>query len=279
MSSKLDSYIKEAEEAIQKIEDYKRKIGDKDTDVNQLNKNFNKGKINNEDYKTKLSEFKDRFSAKEKNEIKKYLDHLKKINDNIADLFKLKENIKEGAGIENKKIKDFVKRLKKKKIIDEKNYSTYTYNFLGKYSNLLFDEFSKGITVKYPNYFKPLYYNLRLANIRVFSNTYINLGFMISFVTFIFAFVAGLFLFKGFSALKFIQVTAFSLFALIITILIFYYYPKVIVDSRKREIKNDLPFAILHVAAVAGSGAKLIDIFSMLLQGRLQQPCAGWQMA
>ena len=67
MSSKLDSYIKEAEEAIQKIEDYKRKIGDKDTDVNQLNKNFNKGKINNEDYKTKLSEFKDRFSAKEKN--------------------------------------------------------------------------------------------------------------------------------------------------------------------------------------------------------------------
>jgi len=266
MSSKLDSYIKEAEEAIQKIEDYKRKIGDKDTDVNQLNKNFNKGKINNEDYKTKLSEFKDRFSAKEKNEIKKYLDHLKKINDNIADLFKLKENIKEGAGIENKKIKDFVKRLKKKKIIDEKNYSTYTYNFLGKYSNLLFDEFSKGITVKYPNYFKPLYYNLRLANIRVFSNTYINLGFMISFVTFIFAFVAGLFLFKGFSALKFIQVTAFSLFALIITILIFYYYPKVIVDSRKREIKNDLPFAILHMAAVAGSGAKLIDIFSMLLQ-------------
>ena len=56
------------------------------------------------------------------------------------------------------------------------------------------------------------------------------------------------------------------MFTLILTAFIFYYYPKVIVDNRRREIKNDLPFAILHMAAVAGSGAKLIDIFGMLLQ-------------
>ena len=51
-----------------------------------------------------------------------------------------------------------------------------------------------------------------------------------------------------------------------LTLIIFFYYPNIIVDNRRREIKNDLPFAILHMAAVAGSGARLIDVFAMLLQ-------------
>ena len=45
--------------------------------------------------------------------------------------------------------------------------------------------------------------------------------------------------------------------------------------SSDLEIKNDLPFAILHMAAVAGSGARLIDIFGMLLQSNEYKALSG----
>ena len=267
MSSKIDDSIKKAEEILSKIEELKKKIGFNEKEFNQLNKEFNQSKIDTEDYKNKLKgNFKDRVFSKEKKEIIKCLEQLKEINVDLAEFFKVKEKIKDDLSLERSEIKQYVKRLKKKNVVEEKKYSTYTYNFLGEYSNLLFDEFSKSLTSKYPDYFKELYHNLRLANIRIFSNTYINLGIMVSFLAFILSFIAGLFLFKGASFFKFVQVIALSLFTLILTAFIFYYYPKVIVDNRRREIKNDLPFAILHMAAVAGSGAKLIDIFGMLLQ-------------
>ena len=267
MSSKFDDSIKKAEEILLRIEELKNKIGFNEKEFNQLNKEFNQSKIDTEDYKNKLKgNFKDRAFSKEKKEIIKCFEQLKEINVDLAEFFKVKEKIKDDLSLEGNEIKQYVKRLKKKNVVEEKKYSTYTYNFLGEYSNLLFDEFSKSLTSKYPDYFKELYHNLRLANIRIFSNTYINLGIMVSFLAFILSFIVGLFLFKGASFFKFVQVIALSLFILILTAFIFYYYPKVIVDNRRREIKNDLPFAILHMAAVAGSGAKLIDIFGMLLQ-------------
>ena len=267
MSSKFDDSIKKAEEILLRIEELKNKIGFNEKEFNQLNKEFNQSKIDTEDYKNKLKgNFKDRAFSKEKKEIIKCFEQLKEINVDLAEFFKVKEKIKDDLSLEGNEIKQYVKRLKKKNVVEEKKYSTYTYNFLGEYSNLLFDEFSKSLTSKYPDYFKELYHNLRLANIRIFSNTYINLGIMVSFLAFILSFIVGLFLFKGASFFKFVQVIALSLFTLILTAFIFYYYPKVIVDNRRREIKNDLPFAILHMAAVAGSGAKLIDIFGMLLQ-------------
>lgn len=267
MSSKLDNYIKESEDLILKIEELKKKIGFKEKDFNELNKDFSKNKIGEEEYKDKLrTDFKDKSFIKEKEQIKKYLEKLKDINNEIAVIFNVKEKIKLDASLEAKEVKEFVKRLKKKKVIDEKKYSTYTYNLFGKYSNSLFDNFSKDLTKKYPDFFKPLYHNLRLANIRIFSNTYINISLAGGFLAFILSFILGLFLFEGISVLKYIQVISFSLFIFVLTLVIFFYYPNIIVDNRRREIKNDLPFAILHMAAVAGSGARLIDVFAMLLQ-------------
>ena len=44
-----------------------------------------------------------------------------------------------------------------------------------------------------------------------------------------------------------------------------YYYPLMIANNRRRAIKNDLPFVIIHMAAVAGSGAPPISMFNLIL--------------
>jgi len=46
----------------------------------------------------------------------------------------------------------------------------------------------------------------------------------------------------------------------------FYFYPYMLVGSRKKEIKNDLPFAIIHMAAIAGSGASPTAVFNLILR-------------
>ncbi len=268
--------IEEAEKIINEIEAVKREYKDVLKEYNKLNKGFVKDKVNEDEYKEKLKQFesKDLKGSKGVKKIIGLLEELKEINQDIWRLFEFKEKKKESE-IDVKRVKSFVKALKKGKVAEEKiKYSTYSYNYLGKYANLLFDETSRKLARKYPEYFEILYKNLRLANIRVFSNTYINLGLMGSCVGGVLAFFSG-FLIFGFGILDVAKsVMLFFLFFFLL-LFIFYYYPKVIVDNRRREIKNDLPFAIIHMAAVAGSGAKLVDIFGMLLQSKEYKALSG----
>ena len=91
---------------------------------------------------------------------------------------------------------------------------------------------------------------------------------------FILAFLSGfiIFGFGLFGAFKSLMLAVLFLFGLAF---VFYYYPKVVVDGRRREIKNDIPFAVIHMAAVAGSGARLVDIFGMLLQSNEYKALSG----
>ena len=145
--------------------------------------------------KLKQLEGKDIRGSKGVKKIIELLENLKEINQDIYKLFEVKEKVQKIV-VDIKKVKSFVKILKKGKFAEEKiKYSTYSYNYLGKYANLIFDEFSKKLARKYPEYFEALYKNLRLANIRVFSNTYINLGLMGSCAGALFAFFSGFFIF------------------------------------------------------------------------------------
>ena len=49
------------------------------------------------------------------------------------------------------------------------------------------------------------------------------------------------------------------------TFLFMYFYPTLAAKNRERAIKNDLPFVIIHMAAVAGSGAQPIAMFNLVL--------------
>lgn len=272
----IQKKIEEAENIINEIETVKRECRDVLKDYNKLNKGFVKDRVNEEEYKEKLKQLegKDVKGSKSVKKIISLLENLKEINQDICKLFEVKEKAR-GAEVDVKSVKSFVKILKKGKVAEEKiKYGTYSYNFLGKYANRMFDGVSKKLARAYPEYFKTLYKNLRLANIRVFSNTYINLGIMMSCAGFILAFLFGFFIF-GFGLVDIAKSLMLAILFFFILLFIFYYYPKVIVDNRRREIKNDLPFAIIHMAAVAGSGAKLVDIFGMLLQSKEYKALSG----
>ncbi|MBS3150765.1 type II secretion system F family protein [Candidatus Woesearchaeota archaeon] len=273
----IQKKIEEAEKIIAEIESIKRDYKDALKDFNKLNKEFVKEKIDQEKYKEEAKKF-ERSDARGGNAIKKMiglLDNLKQINQDICKLFEVKEKIVKGAEVDVKRVKAFVKSLRKVRGSEEKvKYSTYSYNFLGRYANQLFDKTSKRLARNYPDYFESLYKNLRLANIRVFSNTYINLGLMGSCFGSLIAFLSGFFIF-GFGLFDLVKSLMLGVLFFFILLFIFYYYPKVVVDNRRREIKNDLPFAIIHMAAVAGSGAKLVDIFGMLLHGKEYKALAG----
>ncbi|MBI2507329.1 type II secretion system F family protein [Candidatus Woesearchaeota archaeon] len=272
----IQKKIEDAEKIINEIEAVKREYGDVLREYSRLNKGFVKDKISEEEYKEKLKQFdgKDVKGSKVVKKIISLLENLKEINLDIRKLFEAKEKAKI-TEVDFKKARYFAKALKKGKVAEEKiKYSAYSYNFLGKYSNLTFDSFSKKLARMYPEYFESLYKNLRQANIRVFSNTYINLGIMMSCVLSVLTFLFGFIIF-GFGIFDVFKSMMLAVLFFFILLFIFYYYPKVIVDSRRREIKNDLPFAIIHMAAVAGSGAKLVDIFGMLLQSKEYKALSG----
>ncbi|MBI2105542.1 type II secretion system F family protein [Candidatus Woesearchaeota archaeon] len=266
---KIEEKIENAERIIDEIENIKRQKSDAEKEFNGLNKEFYHDKIAEDDYKKRLkNEFEDGKVIKQSKLNKRLLElfnEFRDINKDICSLFEVLEEIKKDK-VDIIYAREFARRLKKYKGEEEKiKYSTYSYNFVGKYANVLFNKFSIELARKYPEYFKELYQNLRLANIRVFSNTYINISILGSCIGSFLSLIAG-FLIFSFSFLGIIQSFALAFFSFLLMAAIFYFYPKIIVDSRRREIKNDLPFAILHMAAVAGSGAKLIDIFGMLLR-------------
>ena len=276
LSEQIQKKIEEAEKIISEIEAVKRESKDALKDYNDLNKSFVKDKVNEEEYKEKLKQLegKDAKGSKAVKKIITLLENLKEINQDISKLFEVEKKAEE-AEVDLKKVKAFVKILKKGKVAEEKiKYSTYSYNFLGRYANLLFDKFSKKLAREYPEYFEALYKNLRLANIRVFSNTYINLGIMGSCAGSALGFFSG-FLIFGFGLFDIVKSLMLGILFPFILLFTFYYYPKIVVDNRRREIKNDLPFAIIHMAAVAGSGAKLVDIFGMLMRSKEYKALSG----
>src|SRR3989344_5976921 len=239
LSEQIQKKIEEAEKIINEIEGVKREYKDTLKDYSQLNKGFVKDKISEEEYKEKLKQFesKDIKGGKGVKKIIALLEKLKEINQEIISLFEIKEKA-EVVQVDVKKAKSFVKSLRKEKGIEERiKYSIYSYNLLGRYANSLFDKFSKKLARKYPEYFEDLYKNLRQANIRVFSNTYINLGLMGICFGSLLAFFAGFFIF-GVGVLDIAKSLMLGILFLFIFAFVFYYYPKVVVDSRRREIKN-----------------------------------------
>jgi archaellum biogenesis protein FlaJ (TadC family) len=62
-----------------------------------------------------------------------------------------------------------------------------------------------------------------------------------------------------------IRTFVFSLVVLMGTFTSFYLYPASVANTRRRNIKEDLPFAIIHMSAVAGSGAQPIAMFDLIL--------------
>ena len=101
------------------------------------------------------------------------------------------------------------------------------------------------------------------SGIDIIFRTYLSLLFFITTAVFILSFFAISLLFiygiVPFFYIIFVPIILSSLF-----FMIFYIYPFLIISSRKRNIETNLPFAINHMSAIAGSGVPPFMMFRLL---------------
>ncbi|MBI2142818.1 type II secretion system F family protein, partial [Candidatus Woesearchaeota archaeon] len=158
-----------------------------------------------------------------------------------------------------------------KKILEVEKPEVYQGSSVGLIANLTVRKISLLLVDTFPEFFGFLYNALRAANVKVLSNTYVNImilstlfvmssSFIIMLVTF---FVIGYPIYQ--IALRAFILSIISGFA---CATIFYAYPFVKIKERRRNIMTNMPFAINHMAAVATSGVPPVSMFELIAASR-----------
>jgi flagellar protein FlaJ len=165
--------------------------------------------------------------------------------------------------------KEFLKKLKLSedalvsiKKLNEENIGTAVRapSFYVKISNRFFRNYSEKLTPQ----FDDLSRDLKKANIRFLLSSYLSMAIMSSVVAFLFGFLifAVLIVFSLSNWIYF--VLPFGLAGLALAG--FYLYPASEADSVNKRISQELPFATIHMAAIAGSNiepTKILKIVAM----------------
>ncbi|MBI2670867.1 type II secretion system F family protein [Candidatus Woesearchaeota archaeon] len=167
--------------------------------------------------------------------------------------------------LDKRVLNKFIRRkhkVKTERNIEEKKFSVYGSNFYAKVSNQVMGNLTFYLTNKYPDFFSKLYRDLRLANVKLFSMTYVSIILFSTLISFpILTLISLIFLSFPLSILL-------GFFSAIATFFVAYYYPRTLASERSKKIKYDLVFAIVHMAAIAESGAKPIAMFRLLLESK-----------
>ena len=158
---------------------------------------------------------------------------------------------------------------KKEKIIkDEIIYTTYQASTFGSIANYFVENLTLSLTKQYPKFFNNLAYLITLGDLKVFSKTYFSImifsSFLSSLVSFFIYLIYTLLAEKNI-LIGIVQAIPLSFLIGLISLGGFYIYPYSLISARKKAIKNDLPFVIIHMAAIAGSGASPVSIFNLIL--------------
>ena len=232
-------------------------------------------------------------------QIKLLKDRLRKENENVSkklmDIYLIKplpqvmnkiRNFGDESNLKNKKQKEskkdsdnFREKIpkspkKKEGIIEKKGKKPSRYVGL---ANKFFSNFSIYLINK--GRFKALQWNLVKANMRFLPKSYISVIFLSTFLSLIASiFIFTFFLFFNISLSQpFITMTSESimtlflklswiLFVIPLGIFIFmYFYPALERDSLEEKINQELPFAVINMAAISGSLIDPTKIFSIII--------------
>jgi len=162
-------------------------------------------------------------------------------------------------GLEASTLKAVRKKIEKRGLEISKLREMYKKpGFFTKMSGKIFSGFSLNLVNK--GMFKNINNHLRKANMPYLLSTYVSIALLCSAVLFFLAIFAALLLMQSLGAIAF-------LIALAIPIISFFtilYYPLSEAASSKGKIDDELPFAIMHMAAIAGSGVEPSKVFAIL---------------
>ncbi len=156
-------------------------------------------------------------------------------------------------------------------ILVKKKVKIYTPSSIGFIANLTVRRLVLILMNHFPDFFKQLYLNLRYANIKLLSNTYVNIMFFTTLLLFLFSFPISLIVFGLQSTPFFIDFTKALLFSLILSSVcfsVFYLSPNFKIKKRVRSINTNLPFAIDHMSSVAASGVPPATMFKLIANSK-----------
>jgi len=154
------------------------------------------------------------------------------------------------------------KKAKKVKKQIDKPKEEY-YHFLKIPAIRIFGRFAD----KYADYFRSIKISLYQADAKILFRTYLSLVFFLTSSVFIFSFLTTL-AFSIYLHLNILQtilglIILPALFSSII-FLLYYLYPITSAQKRKSDIESNLPFALNHMAAIAGSGVPPRVMFKVI---------------
>jgi flagellar protein FlaJ len=155
----------------------------------------------------------------------------------------------------------------KKGSFEEVEYTLYQQSLYGKLANVIFGGMSAGLIRSHPKLFNDVSRAIRSSNLRVLSKTYLSMmiltGVGIGMLSFLLT--AGITVTMSMPLMFTLLSSIFVAGAgALITMGIFLLYPSLVANNRNRLMKDDLPFVIIHMAAVAGSGAKPLSMFKLI---------------
>lgn len=184
----------------------------------------------------------------------------------------LKEATKEEE-LFKQQIKDFLKTYRKRKLEVTKEgdvFTVYKSTGIGKLANAIFEDYSLSLIQKYPLFYKKLHEDLTISNLPILSRTYFSIILFLTTLVTISTLVVSAILFFETNSIIMILLKSF-MFALLFgvgTFFLVYYYPFSVASNRIKHIKNEIPFMIIHMAAIAGSGANPSSMFKLLLNSK-----------
>lgn len=145
----------------------------------------------------------------------------------------------------------------------------YKPSFLGSLANITIKKISLFLIDTFPEFFKYLYTALRLANIKMLSNTYVNIMVFVSSVVSIISFLLFVLIFSALGNPFFLMLFKSLLLSILFTVISFmsfYAFPFARIKQRRRNMRANLPFAINHMAAVAASGVPPTKMFELIAE-------------
>lgn len=151
-----------------------------------------------------------------------------------------------------KKSKAMLKKIKKE-----------DYHLLKRISIVMFGDLAD----KYSDSFRDLRVSIMRADIGILFRTYISMMFFLTFFVFTLTFLVTMSfaLYMGLGFLPMLAgITLIPTSFAVISFLLYYLYPITLSQKRKDDIESNLPFAINHMSAIAGSGVPPRVMFKVL---------------
>jgi flagellar protein FlaJ len=158
-----------------------------------------------------------------------------------------------------------------KELLKIRKIDIYKPSMVGTIANIFVRRFSIFIIDNFPDFFKKFYLTLRYANIKVLSNTYVNIMVFMSILSAIlFGTVTAIIAIASGNPIFLIISKTFLLATLgvIICAGAMIYYPNMRIEKRIKSINTNLPFAIDHMSSISASGVPPSTMFRLLSESK-----------